>query len=226
VARKRQKNKRSLTEYTTKELSSISRPASTIEEKEIILIYCEGKNTEPSYFLQFELVTAEIKSLGEGKNTKTLVQKAITLSKKRDYDQVWCVFDMDEHGMQNFNDAVRIAEQNNIGVAYSNQAFEYWLILHFEDHQGGKMNRKIYNKKINKYINPLKASYNGSKTKIIDDNFFDLLRGTDERTQESREELAIKRAKKIYSRYNHLSPGKEESSTTVFRLVEEIKKYL
>ena len=125
MARKRQKNKRSLTEYTTKELSSISRPASTIEEKEIILIYCEGKNTEPSYFLQFELVTAEIKSLGEGKNTKTLVQKAITLSKKRDYDQVWCVFDMDEHGVQNFNDAVRIAEQNNIGVAYSNQAFEY-----------------------------------------------------------------------------------------------------
>ncbi|MGN6417310.1 MAG: RloB domain-containing protein [Pseudobacter sp.] len=36
---------------------------------------------------------------------------------------------------------------NNIQIAYSNQAFEYWLILHFEDHQGGKIDRNDYHKK-------------------------------------------------------------------------------
>ncbi len=39
------------------------------------------------------------------------------------------------------------------------------------------------------------------------------------------EQIAIKRAKRIYDLYDHSSPALEESSTTVFRLVEEILKF-
>jgi hypothetical protein len=111
----------------------------TIDKNQKILIYCEGKNTEPSYFSQFRLPTVEIVAFGEGKNTLSLVRRAIELSKAKQYDQVWCVFDADpdpnnSSQTQNFNNAIQLAEQNGFRVAYSNQAFEYWLILHIEDH--------------------------------------------------------------------------------------------
>ena len=51
------------------------------------------------------------------------------------------------------------------------------------------------------------------------------LMGQDPNLKESRTEMAIKRARKIYEQWDHASPAKEESSTTVFLLVEEILKY-
>jgi hypothetical protein len=45
---------------------------------------------------------------------------------------------------------------------------------------------------------------------------------TDPKTKESRQQLALKRAKKIYDGYDHQNPAKEESSTTVFKLVWEL----
>jgi hypothetical protein len=39
-------------------------------------------------------------------------------------------------------------------------------------------------------------------------------------------QLAIMRAKRNFNRLDHSNPAKEESSTTVFRLVEELLKYV
>ncbi|MGP4109960.1 RloB family protein [Streptomyces sp. 4N509B] len=49
-----------------------------------------------------------------------------------DFDQVWCVFDVDE-----FPDVARaVAEARRVGieVAVSNPCFELWLLLHFRKH--------------------------------------------------------------------------------------------
>ena len=110
----------------------------------MILIVCEGKNTEPSYFKQFRISSAIVKSIGEGYNTISLVKRAKQLAKRKKYDQIWCVFDADPKldntkQAQNFNNAIKLAEKHKFGIAYSNQAFEYWLILHLDDHQGGAM---------------------------------------------------------------------------------------
>lgn len=59
-----------------------------LQEKPTILIVCEGENTEPSYFSQFRLSTATIKSIGEGYNTISLVRRAAELAKEKDYEQV------------------------------------------------------------------------------------------------------------------------------------------
>jgi len=195
-------------------------------EKPTILIVCEGKNTEPSYFEQFKLSSATIKALGNGNNTISLVNQAIELNSKNSYDQVWCVFDKDSFAASNFNKAIKTAKANGFGVAYSNQSFEYWLILHFEDHQGGGMNRKDYSKTINEYINPLGAKYDGNGSKKISEEFFELLNGKSSNQEKSRIDLAIKRAKRNYNRFDHSNPAKEESSTTVFLLIEEIQKYI
>ncbi|RYE49636.1 MAG: RloB domain-containing protein, partial [Sphingobacteriales bacterium] len=54
--------------------TNLERPVPSLEQKKLILIYCEGENTEPSYFKQFRLPTATIKVFGEGRNTLYLVE--------------------------------------------------------------------------------------------------------------------------------------------------------
>lgn len=101
---------------------------------------CEGKKTEPNYFRKFpvdqKVIKPDIK--GEGKTTKSLVEKAIELKQETenynpDQDQIWCVFDRDKNpknskGSKNFNDALKLAKKNELKVAYSNDAFELWYI--------------------------------------------------------------------------------------------------
>lgn len=196
-----------------------------LQEKPTILIVCEGENTEPSYFSQFRLSTATIKSIGEGYNTISLVNRAVELAKEKVYEQVWCVFDKDDFGVTDFNNAIVTAEAQNFGIAYSNQAFEYWIILHFDDHQGGGMHRKDYGKKLNSLLKPFKLVYDGEGGKIITEEIFEVLDGIDEKTNKERKLLAIQRAKRNYEQFEHSNPATEESSTTVFRLVETLLRY-
>jgi len=202
-------------------------------EKQKFLIYCEGENTERSYFEQFRFSNAKIVALGEGYHTVSLVERAYLLSQESEYDQVWCVFDKDD--FHDFNEAIHLTEKYNFGVAYSNQAFEYWLILHFEDHQGGQMNRNDYYDKINKYLNEFGLQYD-KNSKIVTEDIFNLLQTiVKEKTivvenkrikiSFSRQDIAKERAKKIYNRLESRNPAFEESSTTVFRLIEELYKY-
>jgi hypothetical protein len=195
-------------------------------EKPTILIVCEGKNTEPSYFRQFKLSTATIKPIGEGYNTVSLVNRAKQLSEERTYEQVWCVFDKDDFSNTDFNNAVQIAEANKFGVAYSNQAFEYWTILHFNDHQGGGMNRNDYDDKINELLKDFGITYDGKSSKIITDEIFELLEGIDTKINKVRRDLAIERAKRNDAFFDHTNYAEEESSTMVFKLVEELIKYI
>lgn len=208
----------------------LERGKPTKKEKPTILIVCEGENTEPSYFEQFKLSLATIKTVGKGFNTVSLVKQAISLSKKGNYEKVWCVFDADPKPdnpkqAQNFNAAVKMATANGFGVAYSNQTFEYWLLLHFEDHQGGSMDRSDYEKKINSYINKLGVNYDGSGNKIVTEDFFDLLMSIDEKTKTERIDLAIVRAERNYNQWSHHNPANEESTTRVFELVRELISY-
>lgn len=205
---------------------SLERKQAGLIEKPAILIVCEGENTEPSYFNQFRITSARVKSVGLGYNTISLVQRAIELAENETYEKVWCVFDKDDFKDDDFNRAVKLAEVNGFGVAYSIQAFEYWLLLHFNDHQGGGMNRNDYNEKINNLLKPYGVKYDGMGNKIISEDFFELLNGFDFKTGKKRVELAIKRAKTNYNKFDHINLAKEESSTTVFKLVTELLNFL
>jgi hypothetical protein len=205
---------------------TFDRPEPKLAEKPTILIVCEGENTEPSYFNQFRLSSATIKPVGEGYNTISLVNRAIQIANTGSYEQVWCVFDKDDFPDVDFNNAIKIAEANKFGVAYSNQAFEYWIILHFDDHQGGGMHRDDYDSKINKLLKPYNISYDGTKSKVITEDIFELLDGVDEKTKKERKTLAIERAKRNLTQLDQNNPAKEESTTTVFKIVEELLKYI
>lgn len=220
------KKHREQLKHKRREEASLERPEPMKVEKPTILIVCEGKNTEPSYFRKFKLSTATIKAIGEGYNTISLVNRATQLSNEKEYDQVWCVFDKDDFSLEDFNNAIDIAEAQNFEVAYSNQAFEYWIILHLEDHQGGGMHRDDYDKKLNDLLKPFGVKYDGQGTKIISEEIFEILESIDEKTNKERVETAIKRAKRNLEIHNDVSPALAESSTTVFKLVKELRKYL
>lgn len=109
------------------------------------LIVCEGTQTEPGYFretrhLEHSLLELEF---SPGGVPKALVERAV--EKKKDaerlarsqkdsnllYDEVWCVFDIDEHRL--IPEAKQQARANGIGLAISNPCFELWALLHFRD---------------------------------------------------------------------------------------------
>ncbi len=112
-----------------------------------VLIVCEGE-TEVIYFTAlrryYRLRTVDIMVHdAEGGGPLEVVQRAIEMrakqakSAKRDttiqpYEEVWCVFDRDA-AKENptFPDALHCAESDEIQLAISNPAFEYWYLLHF-----------------------------------------------------------------------------------------------
>lgn len=199
-------------------------------ERQRFLIVCEGLNTEPDYFYHFrqyfKLANAEIVPIKGAGETIRVVEKAHEESKKSDFDQVWVVFDKDDFPAANFDNAIYMAEAANFHTAYSNQAFEYWLILHFEDHQGGAMHREKYGKKLNTYLSPLGIVYDANGSKSISEDFFQVLIGFDEKKKVDRLALAISRAEKILQFHgDDTPPAKAESSTRVHKLVQELLKF-
>ncbi len=208
-----------------KEKHSLQRKRPHLVPSPTILIVCEGENTEISYFNQLKLRSATIQAIGEGYNTVSLVERAETLAKNTRYDEVWCVFDKDDFAPHDFNNALQIAKTKNFHAVYSNQAFEYWILLHFNDHQGGALHRSRYNEMLNHELQLYGVSYDGDGCKIITSDLFNLMFGKESQTGKSRNDLAVERAEKIYERLDHFPPAKEESSTTVFMLMKHLMEF-
>ncbi|MCF7846717.1 MAG: RloB family protein [Candidatus Gracilibacteria bacterium] len=68
-----------------------------------------------------------------------LIEKVIKWKKEnvsdKDKDEVWCIFDVDDFyqkDKENFLKIIEKAHKNNVKIAYINECFELWIILHFE----------------------------------------------------------------------------------------------
>ena len=198
-------------------LSNLSRRQGVREIKQSFLIVCEGEKTEPDYFKAFRMTAATIKAVGQAMNTMTLVNKAISIreadqKRKRVYDQCWVVFDKDDFPAKDFNQAIQLAEKNGFRVAYSNQAFEYWFLLHYNLYTGA-IHRNQYKDILTKLTG---IPY--SKSEGYGAVMYNLLL--------SRQQQAISNAETVFAEISHGNPAEEESSTTVQRLVSELNKYL
>ena len=68
------------------------------------------------------------------KHAKSLISQADYYPK--DGDQLWCVFDCDDNKDSELQAAISYAGRNGYKIAYSNPAFEYWYLLHFEKRNG------------------------------------------------------------------------------------------
>ena len=98
------------------------------------------------------------------------------------------------------------------------------IILHFEDHQGGAMDRDAYCDKLNQYLDSFGVKYD-CDNKTITNEVFNILISNSGIPNKTYQELACERAERNYNNFDHASPAKEESSTTVFKLIQEIIKF-
>ena len=191
------------------------RRVETRELRQRFLIVCEGEKTEPRYFESFHLnrrvVPVDIRGLGA--DPLRLVRKAEQVRTEEEYteeyDQVWVVFDCDDFASGDINRAVQHARQSGIRVAYSNQAFELWYLLHFNYHNTA-VPRRDYVEKLGALLG---HPYAKNNAKIY-------------RELESRQSVALANARRLLAQYAPPNPAADDPSTTVHELVEQLNRFL
>jgi len=141
----------------------------------------------------------------------------------KDFDERWIVIDRDAnykgggHTAEDFNNAFIKARRLKAKVAYANDSFELWYLLHFEYRTTAIMRDEII-KKVISYL------------KNVDKNIFRFLNEDNFKTEkynkqifkvlEDLQPIAIKNAKKLLESYNPHNPGKDNPSTNIYELVE------
>lgn len=186
------------------------------DQRELIprfLIVCGGEVTEPIYFKSFPVRTRptvlNLDVIPLKKDPVAVVRKAIHYRKQKPYEQVWCVFDRDETTSNDFNEAINLANQHNIQVAYSNEAFELWYLLHF-GYLDSAVSRHDCCQKLTERLGTLYLKN--------DEKMYERLK--------SRQPQAIQHAKRLLAQYTPPNPVQDNSSTTVHRLVEALNQYI
>lgn len=122
------------------------------------------------------------------------------------------VFDKDDFPENDFNSAILLARRSGFEVAYSNQAFEFWFLLHFNLYQGA-LHRSRYEKMLSTLLGFAYTKKSGVSSKMFNALF-------------PKQEQAINHAKTIMKQFDGNNPAQQESSTTVYRLVEELNKFV
>jgi hypothetical protein len=137
----------------------LDRRVDTRSPRTRILIVTEGERTEPNYFNaiseRLPRGTVEIAIEGCGFNTIGLVKEAARLRDLREplrqFDEVWVVYDKDDFPPEHFNDASQLSDRLGLKAAWSNEAFELWYVLHFQDLKSG-LPRDDYSKMLKKHL--------------------------------------------------------------------------
>jgi hypothetical protein len=218
------------------------------------IIFCEDGIHEPAYFKSFEVSnTLKVNPIPkQGQGWKNLINtlaycskngllefKEGKYSKKEGVtEEIWCVYDRDKSDNNHGNDvafttAISTTEDSGIKVAWSNDAFELWILLHFDEvaakHQYNR--QSIYSRLTDifkgladpalanlivepdfSYVNKLKRRPNFEQIVIP------ILRAKDS--------IAIDNAKQLEESYTHKVAFHDRTPCTmVHTLVEELLKY-
>lgn len=195
------------------------------EPKKTFYLFCEGRNTEPHYFrslkrkyvdpliqivpepaagVPFTIAQKSVEkcnALGKGakrKKVRQSYQKA---------DEVWAIFDRDEH--PRFEEAKKLCLDNNVNIAVSDPCFELWLVLHIQE-----FDRPCNRHEIQDVLQGLVKEYDKDKGKTA--KFDQLLDQLD---------LAEKRAGIQFNKRIE-EGGILNPSTNVFELTRKLRKNL
>lgn len=212
-----------------KRLEVKKREIKNINIKSIFRIYCEGQNTEPEYFKSFPINTENKveEVIGLGRSKTSLVEKVLELLSigqflrgQNDYDenrQLWVVFDFDKKGEHNENEdyenAIRLANENDINVAYSNDAFELWFVLHYK-FLDATLTRKEYYEFLSSEFG-INYEKHGKEKEFAKSIYLVLREG---------QQRALQNAIRLHSDCSDRNFCDQNPCTTVYKLVEELNK--
>ena len=186
------------------------------KERRVIRVLTEGKITEPGYLTAWarryrHSVRIDLSECGMA--PETLVDHAAQHMRRRrrsgrgdrEFDEIRCVFDIDEHG--NIPAAIHNARQSGIEVAVSNPCIELWLVLHVEDQAA-----YIHRRNVQRRANELELTVGKKISERAWTTLFDEF------------ETARQRAKGLDQRHSgNGSPPRSNPSTDVWRLVDRIR---
>jgi hypothetical protein len=121
-----------------------ARPVTKQAVRKDLLAFVEGARTEEDYLVHFHRIHRADVNLRIDPfrgAPRQLVERAAEAKRKsergarkaegRAYDEVWCVFDIDEHPL--LNEVETMARDNGIRLAVSSPCLELWFVLHFEN---------------------------------------------------------------------------------------------
>ena len=212
-----------------------SRPVRWRKYPHLFLIVCEDKKTEPYYFerfiKEFPKETVFLRAVGTGMSSLGVVEQSliekIRLAEESNklVDEVWAVFDKDDAeksvgNRDRFNNALKKAKELKHNVAYSNEVFELWLLLHLTDVPVEKPipRSEIYiniNDKIKETFKYKDFEYEHGNTNVVDIV-----------TEIGNEEKAIERARVILKKFNGTHPIDANPSTTVHILIKRLRELI
>jgi hypothetical protein len=110
-----------------------------------LLVFTEGAVTEEAYLKYwhrrfrasvnvevYEFHGTPLALVTRAAEEKAANERAERRGLGRAHDEVWCIFDVDEH--PRLRQAMDLARARSIGLAISNPCIEFWFLLHFVDH--------------------------------------------------------------------------------------------
>lgn len=209
-----------------------------------VIIACEDSVSSPTYFQKIIDKLIENKRITQdsfiivphsGKTHPTGVLDDLKSysdennKKYIDFEHKWIVIDRDTertngggHTAEDFNNAIKNAKNKrkdlNIEVAYSNDSFELWYLLHFHYRQTGILRDEIIKKVIEelKKVEPHKFA-KLDKDNIKEENYTKMIF----ETLLDKQETAIRNAKNLLNFHgNSHIPEQDNPSTRVHILVE------
>lgn len=232
----------------------------TADSLTTFIIFCEDEVSEPIYFKFFETSKIKVNPIKRQKSMMDNVINAICHCKDNNLfeevdgkecackpgNQVWCVFDRDleeteekqKKGNVTFDESIKTALSHGIKLAWSNDSFELWVLLHFEnvDAENAKnKNRQTYYDRLTEIFKNIKnpnedllkvLNYKGYSYKESlkrENNFRNIVRPEIVKNTKK----AIERAKELETKFSSPNLAEHEKSpyTLVHHLVEELIKY-
>jgi hypothetical protein len=205
-----------------------------------ILIACEDSVSSPTYFKKIvqdlidkRIITQDSFVIAKHKHTNPtgVLDDLIHYKQNKfgktyeDFENKWIIIDRDTervngsgHTAKDFNEAISKSKAFNVNVAYANDSFELWYLLHFDYRDTAISRDKILEEVIKKLKakNPKefsKLTNRNIKNEEFSKKIFDELL--------SEQKKAIKFSKKLLASYGSgHNPEKDNPSTTIHKLVE------
>lgn len=194
-----------------------------------IWIWSHTEKAEIEYFQEFKNQLKTSLLMPGKKTLRTphgLLMEIITWKKNNinedDGDQVWCIFDVDDFYKDSKKEllkAIKEAKANKIKIAYINECFELWILLHFEKPTTAITRGKDIERRIQKAFKKNNLGVFKKNQKV-----FQILFPFQSKALENSKKLLTTSYEKID--WELILSEKGNPSTTIHLLIEEIKELI
>lgn len=188
------------------------------EEKKSVLISLEDTKSSKYYFeelLKDKGLKGKITFADHIGTNPAKVLEALKKYKDKNthekFEKEWIVFDKDSYRKDEIDSVVTSAKQKGVCIAFSNESYELWIILHFE-----KLERWTTREELNKKLKKIFKDKYGKEYKKSSKDIYKMIIGM--------QGNAITNAKNLYNMHDKNGKlsnyGVCNPMTTMYKLVE------